>query len=60
MEEIYKHLDHYALLSWCSYMSHRIAVNKPNVNFDGRKFIQLPSGQKVIIIITVEEYKDGG
>lgn len=58
MEEIYKYLDHYAILSWCSYMSHRVAVGKANTNFDGREYIQLPSGQKITITITVEEYNE--
>lgn len=50
-----EYLDHTSLLSWVSLMSHKIAVGKPNVNFDNREFIQLPSGKKVRITINVEE-----
>jgi len=58
MEEINKYVDHMAILNWCAYMSHRVAVGKSNVNFDGREYIQLPSGQKITITITVEEYDE--
>lgn len=57
MDEVYKYLDHFALLSWVNYMAHRIDVGKPNTNFDDRPFIQLPSKRRVKITITVEEYK---
>ena len=53
-KHLYGFLDHVALLNWCSLMSHRVAINKENVNFDGREFIKLPSGQKVKITIKVE------
>jgi len=58
MEEINKYVDHMAILNWCAYMSHRVAVGKSNVNFDGRPFVVLPSKKKVVITITVEEYNE--
>lgn len=54
VKKLYKFLDHVSLLNWINYMAHRVAINKENVNFDGREFIKLPSGQKVKITIKVE------
>jgi len=50
-----EYLDHLAILSWLSLISHKCYVGRENVNFDGREFIQLPSGKKVKITIKIEE-----
>ncbi|MHA1395707.1 MAG: hypothetical protein ACTSRZ_19575 [Promethearchaeota archaeon] len=51
-------LDHLAILSWINYMAHRCDINQTNINFDGREYIRLPSGKKVIIKIIIEEFID--
>ena len=56
-QDIYDVLDHLLILHWIEYMSHKVgAVGKENSNFDGREYIELPSGKKVRITIKVEEY----
>jgi len=52
-------LDHLELISWINYSSYRAAnFNKTIVNFDGRQFIELPSGKKIILTIKVEDYHE--
>lgn len=50
--------DHMAILSWVSLMSHHCNINKEVVNIEGRPFVELPSGKKVVITIKIEEYKE--
>lgn len=52
-------LDHLELINWIQYSSYRAAmIGKEVINFDGREFIQLPSGKKVKLTIKVEEYNE--
>lgn len=52
-------LDHLELVNWIQYSSYKAGwFNRVVKNFDGREFIQLPSGRKVNIIIKVEEIID--
>ena len=47
-------LDHLELVNWIQYSSYRAAnINTKTINFDGREFIELPSGKKVILKIKV-------
>lgn len=52
------YLDHVSILSWINYMAHRCRVGKTTTNFDERDYVVLPSGQKVVITITIEAYQD--
>lgn len=54
------YLDHLNFLSWFQYMGHKCATLPKegkivkNVNFDDRVYIDMPSGAKVRITITIE------
>lgn len=55
--ELYKLLDHQQLIHWIEFMAYKVAqVGYTNTNFDGRPFIVLPSGQKIVITIKIESY----
>ena len=51
-------LDHFSILSWINLMAHTSAVGKTTVNIEKRPYVVLPSGKKVVIKITIEEYKE--
>ena len=48
-------LDHTAILNWVNLMAHKTGIGKTNVNYDGRPFVELPSGRKIKITIKIEE-----
>jgi len=51
-------LDHVELVNWIKYSSYRAGVGKTVKNFDERECLVLPSGKKITLTITVEEWKD--
>lgn len=55
-----KYLDHTSILSWINYMAHRTSVGKTvtTKTFDGKDHVDLPSGKKIFITITIEEVKE--
>ena len=55
MDRFVNLLDHLELINWIQYSSYRAAnIGATTINFDGREFIQLPSGAKVKITIKIE------
>lgn len=52
------YLDHLSILSWMNLIAHHCAVGKENKNFDGREYIVLPSGKKVVITVKIEVFKE--
>ena len=59
IDELYGVLDHVELVNWLHYMSYSAAaINKETINIEGRPFLKLPSGKKIVITIKVEVYKD--
>lgn len=50
-----KLLDHLEIVNWIQYSSYRCSIDKTVINFDGREFIELPSGKKIRIMIKIEE-----
>lgn len=52
---LYEYLDHLAILSWMNLIAHKLSIGNTNINYDGRDFINLPSGKKIKIITKIEE-----
>jgi hypothetical protein len=48
-------LDHTAILSWINLSAHKTNIGRTTVNYDGRNYIELPSGKKIKITIKIEE-----
>jgi hypothetical protein len=60
IDKLYGLLDHLELVNWIHLSSYHAAkIGKKIVNYDGREFIELPSGKKVKITIKVEEIEEG-
>lgn len=51
-------MDHISIISWINLMAHRTAIGKELVNIEGRPWVELPSGKKIVITIKIEEYKE--
>ena len=52
-------LDHIEMVNWIHFMSYWAAgIGRTMQNIEGRPFLELPSGKKVVITIKVEEFKD--